>query len=71
MKIPKKNSLESVETLFSSQKKHSDVILNKKLRKLLNILKYWSKTSSRGLKAILRPKSDSKDWEWKFPKSMH
>ena len=39
----KKHLLESVETLFVSQKMHSDVVLTKKCRKIFNILKYESK----------------------------
>ena len=41
----KKYSLESVETLFASQKWHSDVLLTKKFRKLFNILKFESKVA--------------------------
>ena len=41
---------------------------DKKFRKLLNILKFESKVSCKGLKVILQPKSDSKDLKWKFPK---
>ena len=60
MKISKKYSLESVETLFASQKEHSDVLLTRKFRKLFNILKFESKVAKRpkkwlyGLKVILK-----------------
>ena len=54
----KKYSLESLETLFASQKKHSDVLLTKKFRKLFNILKFeakvWPKSDFFGLKLILK-----------------
>ena len=63
MKISKNYWLESVETMFLSHKWHCDVLLTKKFRQLLNILKFESRVSCRGLKAILRPKSDSKDLE--------
>ena len=61
----KKYSLESVETLFASQKYHSDVLLTKKFRKLFNILKFESKVA---WKWLFRPKSDSKHFSWKFQK---
>ena len=41
----KKYSLESVETLLASQKKHSDVLLCKQFRKLFKILKFESKVA--------------------------
>ena len=63
MKVSKKYSLESVETLFVSHNQNSDVLLTKKFRKLLNILKFESKVSCKGLKVILRPKNHSKDLE--------
>ena len=53
----KKYSLESVETLFASQKKHAEVLLTEKFRKLFNILKFESKVA---LKLLFRPKTDSK-----------
>ena len=54
MKIPKKYWLESVETLSAIQKYHSDVLWTKKIGKLLNILKFESKVSCKGLKVILK-----------------
>ena len=41
----KKDSLESVETFFASQKKYSDVLLTKKFQILFNILKFGSKVA--------------------------
>ena len=59
MKFRKKYWIESVETLFVSQKYHSDVLSAKKFRKLLNILKFESKVRSKDVKEILNTWKDN------------
>ena len=51
MKIFKKSFLESVETLFASQKWFSGVLLTKEFPKLFKILKSESKVRCKGLKS--------------------
>ena len=48
MKISKKYSLESVETLLASQKWHNDVLLTKEFEELFNFLKFESKVIKKG-----------------------
>ena len=55
----KKYSLESVETLFASQKLDSDILLTRKFLKFFNILKFESKVAYR---LLFRPKTDSKNF---------
>ena len=50
--VSKKYLLESVETLFVSQKYHSDVLLISKFQKRSSVFKFESKVSCKGLKVI-------------------